>query len=618
MLISRYGDLDLTKVVLGKEEFHPFPKASERQGWQAASTDTCAEWVYLGEKYLDFVWKPLTMELYLIYNRTGNNILYLKAFFERRAVLGILVLSECLEGKGRFLDQIINGIFCICEETTWMTPYDVSLKNVIIPSRGDRIVDLSCSETGALLAWTYYLFKDIFDEISPGICERIEKEIKERLNLLYMTHDDYWWMGFIETPYVNNWNPWCNRNMLMCFLTIENDPEVRAAAIHKIMRSLDVYLSKYSPDGCCEEGPMYWDAAGGGLHVCLQLLSMATSGRITIFDEQIVRDIGSYISKVHISGNYYVDFADGDAIVEINPSIYYFGVDVNDRSMINKGKNAKPSRPNISNWFGIFEYMRDILTEQNRLEALEDIKYRKDSWLWSAQVMTARERDDSDQGLYLACKGGHNAEPHNHNDIGNFLVYIDGKPLFIDLGTEEYNKKTFSKDRYDIWYTGSQFHNCPTINGMPQKGGAEYKTSFAEYVNSDAASELKMDIGRAYPEKAGVKTWVRTCRLNRGENSCVEIIDEFSLAMSSDDVSYHMMTPYCPVLTKEGTISLEYEASRFITLAYDCENLNFRYEKIDITEDRLRRNWGEVMYRIVLAEKAQIQTGIRRFIVKKN
>lgn len=100
--------------------------------------------------------------------------------------------------------------------------------------------------------------------------------------------------------------------------------------------------------------------------------------------------------------------------------------------------------------------------------------YTADFWLPGLQVMGARSHSDSDKDLYVAAKGGHNAESHNHNDVGNFIVYADGSPLLIDIGVETYTAKTFSSNRYDIWTMQSQYHNLPTINGVQQKDGREY------------------------------------------------------------------------------------------------------------------------------------------------
>lgn len=62
-------------------------------------------------------------------------------------------------------------------------------------------------------------------------------------------------------------------------------------------------------------------------------------------------------------------------------------------------------------------------------------------------------------GLYVAAKGGHNGESHNHNDIGNFIVYADGEPEIIDVGNCVYTAKTFGAERYELMNTRSSNHN---------------------------------------------------------------------------------------------------------------------------------------------------------------
>ena len=96
-------------------------------------------------------------------------------------------------------------------------------------------------------------------------------------------------------------------------------------------------------------------------------------------------------------------------------------------------------------------------------------------WLPGIQIMAARVREGSADGLYLAAQGGHNAESHNHNDVGNFIVYANGEPAIIDVGVETYTAKTFSPQRYDIWTMQSAYHNLPTVNGVMQGAGREFE-----------------------------------------------------------------------------------------------------------------------------------------------
>ena len=87
----------------------------------------------------------------------------------------------------------------------------------------------------------------------------------------------------------------------------------------------------------------------------------------------------------------------------------------------------------------------------------------RDAWLPSEdmQLMIARLRGGSSAGLYVAAWGAHNAQSHNHNDVGNVLVFMDGQPVFIDVGAPTYTAATFSSKRYDIWAFQSAIPQCP-------------------------------------------------------------------------------------------------------------------------------------------------------------
>ena len=78
---------------------------------------------------------------------------------------------------------------------------------------------------------------------------------------------------------------------------------------------------------------------------------------------------------------------------------------------------------------------------------------------------------------YSCCgaKDGNNAESHNHNDIGNFIVYHNNQPVVIDLGRDTYTSKSFSNQRFELMNCRSAYHNVPIINGLEQKDGRKYR-----------------------------------------------------------------------------------------------------------------------------------------------
>ncbi|RED52615.1 heparinase II/III domain-containing protein [Cohnella lupini] len=618
MIKEKYDSLSAPdRVLRSADEFLPFPRANDREAWVKLDPESKERWTSFAASHREFGWPALTMSSYMDSKRKGDIHGYLDPHWERRSALGGFVLAECIEDEGTYLNQIVNGIFCVCEETSWMQPIAntyLQKKNPaeLLPAASDHVVDLNSSETAALLSWTYYLLKDRLDSISPRIGQRIRREVRDRVLTPYLQNDDYWWMGFIQGQRVNNWNPWCNANVIMSLLVLEEDQEVREQGLLKVMRSLDVFLETHSPDGCCDEGPMYWSRSGGSLYDCLELLGLASSGKLNVFDEPLVRDIGTYLYKVHIHGDYCVDFADGDAIAPLPGDVVYgYGRSIKDDKLMRLGASAKASIPALRNWFPIYRFTRELFSAEERKRLGARAPYARDSWMAHAQVMTARSEEGTEQGLYLAAKGGHNLESHNHNDVGSFLVYADGLPALIDLGTEAYTMKTFSPQRFELWYLQSAYHNLPTVNGTMQRDGGDYRADNAEYRLDGNGAEMKIDIARAYPDESGIRSWERAFRLLRKSGSSIEIVDRFSLNEPTADISFSLMTLCPPVLSEResGKVWLEYAAGRRMRIEYDEERLTALSERIELTDWRLKANWGTEVYRLILSLNAPLAEG---------
>ena len=127
----------------------------------------------------------------------------------------------------------------------------------------------------------------------------------------------------------------------------------------------------------------------------------------------------------------------------------------------------------------------------------------RDVWLGDTdmQLMAARDAAGTTDGLYLAAWGGHNGQSHNHNDVGNFLVYQNGQAALIDVGRPTYTRQTFSSDRYKIWAMQSAYHNLPTVNGYMQEAGRQFAASQVRYHADDTVAELQLDLAPAYPNQ---------------------------------------------------------------------------------------------------------------------
>ena len=613
MFASSFPMETLLEMNLPIRGYCPFPRYENRAAWEKLDPETKRLWIEAAEAQLAFQWPPITAEMYLVLRKTGALKPHWDRFRERRSALGMLALGECLQGQGRYLMQIINGVAAICEEPAWISPLATKPYNYDIPLEINREVDLCSSETAALLAWIDYLLGEAIEREAPRVRARLREMVRAQVIVPYLARDDYWWMGFTKDR-INNWNPWCNSCVIMCLLLVEDDPKARAQGLHKVLKSLDKYLETYMPDGCCDEGPMYWGAAGAGLYMCLALLHEASGGRLDFFQNEKLRLIGEYIKKVHIHGEWFVDFADGDAHVFLDSLTYSFGKALSDRGMMGLGARANPVRPQVYEWFHTYQNLKELFMETERAACTYSPEYLKDAWLWHTGVMTARETAGSPAGFFLAAKAGHNLESHNHNDIGSFIVYADGKPLLIDIGTEEYSVKTFSPQRFEIWYTQSQYHNCPGVRGVMQRDGREYCANDVRYACTDEKSSLSMELKAAYPKEAGIAAWQREVALLRAPGA-VEVTDRFTLETETDTLCRYLMTPLKPETTP-GCVTLRYEGGA-ARLLYDGDNTEALVEEIPITESRLLWNWGERLYRIILRERGAVQVGTRRLRVER-
>ncbi|MDE3166738.1 MAG: heparinase II/III family protein, partial [Acidobacteriota bacterium] len=496
--------------------------------------------------------------------------------------------------------QITDGVWAICEETFWGIPAHLGAQKAGtgLPDVNEPIIDLFAAETAAGLAWIDYLIGPQLDTVNKLVRQRIEEEIERRILAVYRAREDFGWMGLRNPNPVNNWNPWINSNVLTCALLIDRDGPRRARTVFKILTSVDRFLDGYHPDGGCDEGPGYWSRAGASLFECLDLMRSASAGSVNYFDLPLVREIGAYIYRVQIAGDWFVNFADAPARVHPDPDLVYrYGKATGDPLMTGFGAwLARSGAPGLEG-FGralpaLFGY-----TELRHAEPRDPLV--RESWMPGIQVATAREKAGATDGLYFAAQGGHNAESHNHNDVGNFVVYANGQPVLIDVGVETYTAKTFSSHRYEIWTMQSAYHNLPTINGVMQGAGRQYAARDVSFTSGDDAAAFAAEIAAAYPKDAGVQRWNRSIRLDRGQNQ-VTVTDRYTLG-APGKLEFSLMTP-CTVRQEDGAIVFEGRARLTVT---GPSAPVVRVEDIPIEDARLRSSWGNMLRRVLVSwEKA--------------
>lgn len=637
MLHQRFSPADVAAALVPRSTFHPWPRIDDRSAWESLVPAAASAQVARAERLAAKPVDPLPATLFLEFAREGNRVHYERVHFERRGIVEALVAAECIEDHGRFLDRIVDGVWAICEETYWGIPAHVSAQRIGVglPDVSEPTVDLFAAETANLLAWTFELLSERLDLVSPLVRERIQRETDRRVLEPLRERDDFWWMGFRHDPAhskVNNWNPWICSNWLSAILLLEIGEETRAASVAKLMRTLDNFIDTYPSDGGCDEGPSYWGRAGASLYDTLDLLSRATDRVVDVFDEPLIAEIGRFIYRAHIADDYAINFADAPAIVYPDPALVCaYGEHIGDPTMAAHGRwlarraGIAEQGPRAGDRTLVVNFQRLLRSlfsiPQLSADPAEPALLR-DVWLPDIQVMVARDRAGSTDGFFTAAKGGHNGESHNHNDVGSFVVYLDGCPLVVDAGVETYTAKTFGAHRYEIWTMQSAYHSLlPTVNGIQQAAGAEYAARMVEYRVDDATARLSLDLAGAYPREASLEEWRRTLTLERGRR--VVVTDRVRIATASPKIQTALVTP-CTVTLLGGTVEL---AERDLpdgrrtaagTIVYDDAVYEARVETIPISDERLTPVWGTDLFRIVFSSiNGTSANGISEFVIER-
>ena len=606
LLSGKFTKDQLKEILVPQARWVPFPKREDRAAWAKADTAMMQAYLKRAESYLTYQWPCIPATKSLLIERTGDRDQYQAISFQKREVLGTLLLAEIYENKGRFIDPIIDGVWSISEESFWGAPAHLpktkAYSGLMDASR--PFVDLFAAETATYLAWVDYYVGDKLDAVSPQIRKRIYDETNSRIFQPLLTQPHGWMTKTANGRGPNNWNPWICSNWLNATLLLEKDDEKRTASVHKLLDVLDEFVNPYPADGGCDEGPSYWGAAAASLYDNIALLNTASNGAFAyVYGDEKFRNMGRFIYRAQISERYFLNFADADPQPGMAATmIYRYGKAINDPDMMRFGAYyRKPDDGTI----GKFHYFRNfyaLFMQDEFNKAAQGLPLPQNVWLPDLQVFAARDKAGTTTGFYVAAKGGHNDESHNHNDVGNYVVYYDGQPLLIDVGRGTYTRKTFSDQRYDIWYNCSDYHNLPTINGKTQPPGPEFKASNVAYKAADSFTQFDVDMAKAYPKEAGVTRWQRTIRLNRGKS--VQIGDVISLE-TANAVTQHLMTCYPAKVGKPGELLIHYKTKegtvKDFVVSYNPAQMQASVEKVKLEapEDRgIITKWGDTIYRI--------------------
>lgn len=441
----------------------------------------------------------LTYSLYRLFAETGDRTNYQEAYFERRRRLASLALSSLLENSEELIAPLEDMLWDICEEFTWSLPAHLSSTQDI--SSVSTTVDLMAAETAQALA---EIAAWLEDQLSPELVRRIRYEVDRRvLRPAFEGPVPFHW-----EQATHNWAAVCAGAAGIAALLLVQDRARLERILSRVCGSMACFVSGYGHDGGCAEGLGYW-VYGFGYYVYFgDLLYEYTDGRLDLLSQPKIAEIALFPERIHFADGISANFSDSGEI-ELLPSglLSRLSVRIQHRYSLPLTVPAFGEDP-CYRWCHV---SRNLLWTKEealgRAQATESHYLPELAWLITRGILENSQGERLTAGM--AVKGGHNDEPHNHNDLGHVTVHAGGENILCDLGAGVYTKAYFSDQRDEIVNISSRYHSVPIINGQVQHSGTQAASIVLNVQHEPCSSSIALDLTAAY-EVDGLQSYIRS------------------------------------------------------------------------------------------------------------
>lgn len=482
------------------------------------------------------------MSEYVMFYENGNRTVFERAYFDRRRKCNNIMHAYWLTEDEKYLMPLVDYITYICDEFTWCLPAHVELHSCLSKGTVEKI-DLFQAETARFFA---EIVMCVGDKLPEYTLDRMKYEVRRRilatLNLTEKNSKDIF--GYYWEDSKMNWATVCGAGCVMAALYFGTDTEAENS-INRFIGCLDSYLEGIDDDGCCKEGMAYWSYGFEHFVILAQAVKVYTEGRIDYFKNPKTHELALFPQRVRLSERKVASISDGGenfgfkiGLISLLKSIY--------DDVILPDLKYGSRRGNVDSvsellWFDE-EYKAEELTC--------DTHYLADS-----QWYICRKEKYS-----FVAKGGNNDEPHNHNDVGSFMITVGDEIFISDLGRGEYTRETFIPEtRYSYIQNSSRGHSVPIINGEYQKEGLQYRAENATATDNT----FEIDIQNAYP--VGIVGKINR-RFALSDNKVV-LVDEFEYVDDNTTVTERFISKRKADIS-DGVIDfgvgkIKYDANKF-------------------------------------------------------
>ncbi|MDC3416777.1 heparinase II/III family protein [Aquibacillus salsiterrae] len=514
--------------------------------------------------------QEITYNAFKRFFEDGSRLDYEKVYFAKRHRLTTFALANLLYPENKkYLDALQEIIWGICNEYSWCLPAHINNgpetslddKFSLEEKQLEYTVDLFAAETSFALSEILKLTKDNLD---PLICERIRQEIYRRVVWPYSRQHYHW-----ESA-THNWAAVCAGSIGSTALHLFNDEEELSVILERVIESMKYYISGFNSDGTCMEGYGYWEYGFGFYVYFSDLLKKRTAGKIDLFDNKKVREIALFQQKTFLDKNKVVNFSDSASTASVFLGLsHYLSKLYHGFTIPEKNLRAHFTDDHCGRWAPA---IRNIIWFDDRAigKPWSDATYYMEDSQWFIS------RHSTNKGRFaLAAKGGHNAEPHNHNDVGHFILYGNEKTYLKDLGRGEYNADYFGNERYSFLCNSSQGHSVPIVNNQFQLDGERRAATVTEIITGSGVEKLEMELSGVYDVES-LRQLTRSFTWRKTANPSLVLGDLYEFSKSPEAIVERFILPMFSISESADGILVD----NTLSIIFDKSQLDLNIEEI--------------------------------------
>jgi hypothetical protein len=511
--------IELLKAVMPEKSFQPAPPITDRAYWAKIATSKSGK-EYLKNALLDLDKKPevpISDETYREANKKGNRGMYKPRYYRTMDRLEHFMLAECIENQGRFLPQVAVYLRAIMDMKSWMHPNHDDSENSVL--EGKRVaIDLGARKFSADLALAEVL---LGAKLSNALRKEISTQLRWRITESYFKScRDIDTIGNSWIRSTSNWNAVCTSGTIYSILATSGDANERLAAVGCALNSMKYYLSGFGSDGYCSEGIGYWSYGFGHYLYLAQILYDYSNGQIDLFaaDNPVkLKNVANFPENFQIQNNLYAPFSDGNISAATEDGNFPYVM-----SALHYGAQ----KPSVYKYEEAFEQLIDWTHSEQFTNdgTAKNATIRLPKFTYFDDFGMVISRGKQKNPFSIAIKAGHNAENHNHSDVGTYTIVLDKDIVVGDIGAPSYIAGAFSPDNPA---RSSWGHPVPRLDKTLQSNGRQFCGTITATGFTESNDKIVMDIKAAY-EFPPLQSLVRTMENNKNGSGTITIEDKFS------------------------------------------------------------------------------------------